>query len=167
MQYVLAELSEEQMAEFESALADNVSLCEAVVEACRLSAGVTLALESERLTVHPVMISRQRSWSTRFGVLAACASLLAVLVIMAGSPVAERRSGMLLTLDDAAAADVLVGLLQEQLSLGIDPESDVESVPDESLSDLMAPEWLLTAVDLDERDASDDDEQPADDSNVF
>lgn len=166
MQYVLAELSEDQRAVFEDAMAVDTNLCEAVVEACRMSAGVVLACEADRIAVPRVIVRPRKSLSTRFGVIAACASLFALIVLMR-LPIRDRMSENMSSYDDAAAAEALVGLLQDQLPSGADSDGEVDTAADDSLANLIAPEWLLSAVDLDEPAVSGDDEVPPDDSNLF
>jgi len=115
------------------------------------------------------MISREQPWATRFGVLAACVSLLAFMVLIARAPVSDSDREELASADGAAAVDVFVGFLQDQPPLGFEAEADmeIEMAPNESLSELMIPEWLLTAVDLEEQELSGDDEPPNVDSNLF
>jgi hypothetical protein len=172
MQYVLAELPEVHRLEFELALEDNVALCEAVVEACRLSAGVALAFEAERMAIVPsgvssVMVAKELPWTARFGVLVACASLLAMLVLISRAPLSSPIHETLASADDAAAADVLAGFLQDHSQPPLEGEVDLETDNDESLSDLMIPEWLLTAIDLDERDHTGNEDSANDGSSLF
>ncbi len=178
MRYVLGELSDEQAESFEAAMADDVALCEAVLQATLLNSAVVLAYESQRSEM-PVLVGAtseestlsvraiDRSAFSRFGVFAATAAMvLAVMamVMMQNSPPADALAS-----DDEATADMLAMLLDNSLSSDMSGEFDEFSSPDDSISSLVAPEWLLTAVDLDSAVESEDIplNRPEDESGVY
>jgi len=168
MRYVLGELSDEQAESFEAAMADDVALCEGVLQAILLNSAVALAFESQqsgRTALVGVtsdesslpVVAINRSPFARFGVFAATAAMvLAVLamVMLQNSPQAE-----VLSSDDDATADMLAMLLDNSSSSDLSGEFDEFSSADDSVSSLVAPEWLLTAVDLDS--AGDQNDIPA------
>jgi len=168
MRYVLGELSDEQAESFEAAMADDVALCEGVLQAILLNSAVALAFESQQ-SGRPALVgvtsdesslpvvAINRSPFARFGVFAATAAMvLAVLamVMLQNSPQAE-----VLSSDDDATADMLAMLLDNSSSSDLSGEFDEFSSADDSVSSLVAPEWLLTAVDLDS--AGDQNDIPA------
>jgi anti-sigma-K factor RskA len=154
MQYVMGELSDEQMELFESAMADDVTLCEAVLVATRLSAGIAMAFESQR-SVQPISVRvtnvefralPDRSVFTQFSVFMAAAAMglaLLTMVTIGNSRTVANMS------QDAAVADALVALLHSAQTNDVQAEFDEPVDSDGSLSSLIVPEWLLTAVDLD------------------
>ena len=66
------------------------------------------------------------------------------MVTMNNSP---RRDEV--TINDDATADALTMLLENASASDMNAEFDEWSVSDDSFSSLVAPEWLLTAVELD------------------
>lgn len=164
MLFVLGELSEDQCSQFEAAMLEDVALCEVVVEASRISAGLVLALETKPELSRPVAI-RQRSAISRFTVFAAGTALVVLLIAVVNSQFFF-PAGHSVVVEDADAADALVNLLSTDPPADVDAESDDEPMLDDSIADLVAPEWLLTAVDLDEAEV-DGDKDADDDSAVF
>ena len=178
MRYVLGELSDEQAETFEAAMSEDVALCEVVLQATLLNSAIALAHESppSEMTVlaritrdeSPVpVIATERPVFARFGVFAATAAMvLAVLamVMLQNSPQTEE-----LTNDDDATAEMLAMLLHNSASAEMSSEIDEISFPDDSVSSLIAPEWLLTAVDLDSAGGQDDIPviSPEDESGVY
>ena len=165
MRYVLGELSDEQAESFEAAMAEDVTLCEAVLQATQLNSAVALAYESQH-SGRPTLVcitndelslpvnAPDRSSFARFGVFAATtAMVLAILamVMLQNSPPAEELAS-----DDDAAADMLAMLLDHASSSDMSSEFDEYNSMDDSVSSLVAPEWLLTAVDLDSASGQDD-----------
>ncbi len=158
MRYVLGELSDEQAESFEAAMAEDVALCEAVLQATQLNSAVALAFESQQSGWPAVVgvtsdesylpvIATNRSSFAGFGVFAATAAMvLAILamVVLQNSPQAEQLAS-----DDDATADMLAMLLDNSSTSDTSGEFDEFSSTDDSVSSLVAPEWLLTAVDLD------------------
>ncbi|MEJ7591098.1 MAG: hypothetical protein WKF77_06080 [Planctomycetaceae bacterium] len=162
MQYVLGELSDEQTELFESAMADDVTLCEAVLAATQLTCGIALACKTQPST-QPVIasvtmiaapVAFRRPTFARFGVFAASAAMvLAVLAV--GTLQTRQGGGDLLAIEDATA-DALALLLHDAESNDMNTELEELVASDDSVSSLVAPEWLLTAVDLDAAAASED-----------
>ena len=159
MQYVLGELSAEQAELFETAMADDVALCEAVIAATQLTCGIALACtirpstRSLIVVAEPVLLRRPAF--ACFGVFtAAVALVLAVIAMVSQQP---PRSGEVdFAAVDDATADALVLLLDDASAIDMNAELEEWTVSDDSVSSLIAPEWLLTAVDLDAAAAADD-----------
>ena len=84
--------------------------------------------------------------------------------MLQNSPQTEERTN-----DDDATADMLAMLLHNSSSAEMSSEIDEISFPDDSVSSLVAPEWLLTAVDLDSAGGQDDIPviSPEDESGVY
>ena len=152
-QYVLGDLSDEQAEEFELAMADDVTLCEAVLIATRLSAGIVRACDSpsafQSATRYvPQVESPVRPMFVRFSVLAATAALLMAVMLLVTFGDSAQQSAT--AAQDDATADALAMLLNIAPANEINSEFDELIEADDSISTLVAPEWLLTAVDLDE-----------------
>jgi anti-sigma-K factor RskA len=176
--YVLGELSDEQAETFEAAMSEDVALCEAVLQATLLNSAIALAHESQPSEVPMLaritsdesplpVIATERSMFARFGVFAATAAMvLAVLamVMLQNYPQTEELAS-----DDDATADMLAMLLHNSSSAEMSSEIDEISLADDSVSSLVAPEWLLTAVDLDSAGGQDDIPviSPEDESGVY
>ena len=167
MQYVLGELSDEQTELFESAMAVDVALCEAVLSATQLTCGIALACESQPST-QPLIASAtliatpvpyRRPAFARFGVFAAAAAL--VLAVLAMVTLQMRQSGDDVAAVDDATADALALLLNDGEASDMNNDLDELTGSDDSVSSLVAPEWLLTAVDLDAAAASALEDHPA------
>ena len=178
MRYVLGELSDEQAETFEAAMSEDVALCEAVLQATLLNSAVALAYQSQH-SVMPVKAevagdesilpfrATDRSSFAPFGVFAATAAMvLAVMAMvwMQNSPQAEELAS-----DDDATADMLAMLLHNSSSSDLSSDVDEFSSTDDSVASLVAPEWLLTAVDLDSASVLDDVPaiSPEDESGVY
>ncbi len=170
MRYVLGELSDEQAESFEAEMAEDIDLCEAVLQATLLNSAVALAYESQQ-SGSPASVGiasdesslpvvsclhvngANRSSFARFGVFAATtAMVLAILamVMLQNSPQVEALAS------DDATADMLAMLLDNSSSSDLSGEFDEFSSTDDSVSSLVAPEWLLTAVDLDSASGQED-----------
>ena len=155
MQYVLGELSDKQTELFEAAMADDVTLCEAVLEATRLTCGIALACKTQPstrpviagVTMIAVPVPFERPAFARFGVFTAMAAM--VLAVLAMVPLQPRHGGGELAAVDDATADALALLLDDAATNDLNPVFEEWAVSDDSISSLVAPEWLLTAVDLD------------------
>ena len=151
LQYVLGDLSDEQAEEFELAMADDVTLCEAVLVATRLSAGIVRACDSpsafQSATRYiPRVEPPVRPIFVRFSVLAATAALLmAVMLLVTFGDSAQQTAT---AAQDDATADALAMLLNNAPANEISSEFDELIEADDSISSLVAPAWLLTAVEL-------------------
>ena len=176
MQYVLGELTQEESEQFESAMFEDVALCEAVVAATQLTAGIAMACGLRPASSAPVVFARMPSsisepirpaFARTIVVGAAITMALTVLemVTLQNSP----RSGASSAAIDDAAADALAVLLRNETLNDSPNEFDEWNVPDDSISGLVAPEWLLTAVDLDASSESDDHPvvSPDDESGIY
>lgn len=155
MQYVSGDLTDEQAESFELAMVDDISLCEAVLLATRLTSGIVLACSAERSS-RPELVSvarsltptpHRRSRLALFGVFAATVAMVLVVIGMM-TPQNGAAPGKVASADDAAAK-MLATLLHNTSAGDMNVEFDELSVADDSVSSLVAPEWLLTAVDLD------------------
>lgn len=173
MQFVLGELTDEQTAQFDAAMHNDVTLCDLVVEATRLIFGLMLAAETSPHFARPTVAvaPRHRSplvaWVVGGSVVAAMT--LGVMSALTDSrfPGDSSGSGRLVSLATAAdveTANVYMELLPEDGAMEADDVSDEDNAERDALSDLMAPEWLLTAVALEEQSAA---ESPADGGEVF
>ncbi len=160
MQYVLAELPDDQRTAFEDAMLDDVSLCEFVVGATRLTAGLTRALAAEAKGARPVV--KRRAMSSQVSIFVAGIVLVAFLMVVVRSQFGSLNQSV--TLDDSETADAFVNFLaDDEASLSLaDVADDTDST--DSLSDLVAPEWLLTAVELENNGSP---ETSAEDSDVY
>ncbi len=176
MQYVLGELSDEQTALFESAMENDVALCEAVLAATQLTCGIALACESQpsaqpliaSVTLIAAPDSFRRPAFARFGVFAAAAALVLAVLAMVTFP--TRQGPDDLAAVDDATADALAMLLNDAEASEMNTELDELSGSDDSVASLVAPEWLLTAVDLDAAAASSEDHPaigPDDEAGVY
>ena len=162
LQYVLGELSDEQTELFESAMENDVVLCEAVLAATQLTCGIALACESQSSTqpliASVTLISAPDSFSrpafARFGVFAAPAALVLAVLAMVTLPT-RQGAGELASVDDATA-DALAMLLNDAEASEMETDLDELTGSDDSDASLVAPEWLLTAVDLDAAASSED-----------
>lgn len=165
LRYVLGELSDEQAESFEAAMAEDTSLCEAVLQATLLNSAVALACKSQQSGMPALLhgtsdestlpaIAIESSPFARFGVFAATAAMVLTalaMVMLQNSPQVEELAS-----DDDATADMLVMLLHNSSSSDLSAEFDEFSSTDDSVSSLVAPEWLLTAVNLDSAGVQED-----------
>ena len=100
-----------------------------------------------------------------FGVFAATAALVLAAMAMIAMNHSLRTNAVVST--DDATADALARLLDDSSS-DVDAEFDEWSNSDDSVSSLAAPEWLLTAVDLDAAAAEEHPENGSDnDTGVY
>lgn len=162
MQYVLGELTDEQTELFETAMADDVTLCDAVIAATQLTCGIALACKmlpsAQPVIADVTMIAEpdhcRRPAFARFGVFAAAVAM--VLAVIAMVTLQSRQGDGDFAAVDDATADVLALLLHDASANDMNSELEEWTVSDDSVSALVAPEWLLTAVDLDAAAALED-----------
>lgn len=154
-QYVLGELSAVQTEAFDAALAEDSSLCELVIEATQLVSGVLLATTANADRSDKTQTSARlprtaavRSKGRTAFVMLSTFSLLGLLVAFLVSSGPESASQ--LVRDDIATAEALVALLPDEEIVAVDLLSDVDAAGDESVADLVVPEWLLTAIELEQ-----------------
>lgn len=178
LRYVLGELSDEQAETFENAMAEDAALCEAVLQATLLSSTIAVVYESQKST-GPVLIditsdkssrafvASDRSSFVRFGVFTATAAM--ILVVLAMVMLQSSPEAKLLASDEDATADMLAMLLDNSSASDFNGEFDEFGSTDDSVSSLVAPEWLLTAVDLDLNDKIDEIpiNRPEDETGVY
>ncbi len=178
LRYVLGELSDEQAETFENAMAEDAALCEAVLQATLLSSAIVVVYKSQKST-GPVLIditsdksfrafvASDRSSFVRFGVITATAAM--ILVVLAMVMLQSSPQAKVLASDDDAAADMLAMLLDNSSASDFNGEFDEFGSTDDSVSSLVAPEWLLTAVDLDLNDKIDEIpiNRPEDETGVY
>lgn len=163
MQYVMGELSCEQAEEFEDAMVKDSSLCDDVVAATRMLTAMMLTAEfggaqdQKRLvrseTVPPKALRRQ-SAVARVNLCLIGAALLGCLIFVgktwysaAGLPADSMAAAA-----DSATAIAFAQLLPDRLPVEANIENEDETGLDDSLLGLDAPEWLLTAVELEAAD---------------
>ena len=164
MQFVLGELTEEQSERFQLAMTGDVSLCEAVVEATRLTAGISLACGLERVPSSPVVLTTMPSSRVEsVRPVYSRAIVLGAMIVMAMSVLAVvtlqnslRSASSIAAADGTATAEALAMLLKNDGTNYANNDYDEWIVSDDSISSLVAPGWLLTAVDLDAASESDD-----------
>lgn len=151
MQYVLGDLSDEQTELFELAMAEDATLCESVLMATRLSAGIVRAYDSQlpfRTATRcvPQAESPPRPKFVRFSVFAATTALSMVVILLVTFGGSAQQ--ILTAAHDDATADALAMLLNNAPANEMSSEFDELIEADDSISSLVAPAWLLTAVDL-------------------
>lgn len=178
MQFVLGELTDDQTAQFDAAMLNDPTLCDAVIEATRLTSGLMLApeLSSSPLPLPGLSSVRQPASGHRRGFVSwivggAVVAAMSLSVMSVLSP-SKDSAGLsisgpqvaLATAVDMETANVYVELLPDDGLLEADEDGVEESVDRDAMNDLMAPEWLLTAVELEQQSAA---ESPADEGDVF
>ena len=158
-QYVLGELSDSDAEAFELAMLDDAELCELVVNATRLQAGIVVACrEASNETAAPVvklsMVDSSpefvavRSQVSRIAVSLAGLGLAGILLIFANGS-GERSSGELAVVN-AETVDALANLISESETSELLALQDVDTDVDPALSEVATPEWLLTAIELED-----------------
>lgn len=155
--YVLGELSESDAEAFEQAMLDDAELCELVVNATRLQAGIAVAcLETSAETALPVVnlsvvdstlaFAAARSQVSRVAVSLAGLGLAGILLTFATGS-GERSSGELAVVN-AETVNALANLISESETSELLALQDVDTDVDPALSEVATPEWLLTAIEL-------------------
>jgi len=176
MQFVLGELTEQQSVEFDAALLNDSTVCDAVVNATCLMSGIALAFEPtpvvSRVPVAAYMPVTARVLVTggprgrRVGIVLTAAAAMGVMAAFVYSQFLPVSSFVpmtsLATAADLDAADAFVSLLPDETPADISTDDEDFVYSEDSLADLAAPEWLLTAVEL-EQDQTDS-KPPVDDS---
>ena len=156
---MLGELSESDAEAFELAMLDDAELCELVLNATRLQAGIAVACrETYTETAKPLvklsMVDStpaslaNRSQVSRVTVSLAGLGLAGILLtFVAGS--GERSSGELAVVN-AETVDALANLISESETSELLALQDVDTDVDPALSEVATPEWLLTAIELED-----------------
>lgn len=155
MQFVLGELPACDEEQFEAALTDDLELCELVAQSAQLIAGLAAIRTTTRVVasspvVSPVasaslVSSSRRMWSVKATlamamVLAVFFSLKSLPLELSGSSIVELESLSHGEMTDPGLADVDVA----------SDESLVSTDSESRLNVLDAPEWLVTAVELEQ-----------------
>ena len=162
--YVLGELSDSDAEAFELAMLDDAELCELVLNATRLQAGIAVACrEVSTETAVPVVklpvvklsvvdstpgFVAMRSQVSRLAVSLAGLGLAGILLTFATDS-GERSSGELAVVN-AETVDALADLISESETSELLALQDVETDVDPALSEVATPEWLLMAIELED-----------------
>lgn len=157
--YVLGELSDSDAEAFELAMLDDAELCELVLNATRLQAGIAVACrETSTDSVRPVVkllvadstpgFVAVRSQMSRIAVSLAGLGLAGILLTFATGS-GERSSGELAVVN-AETVDALADLISESETAELLALQDVDTDVDPALSEVATPEWLLTAIELED-----------------
>jgi len=163
-QYVLGELSDSDAEAFEQMMLDDADLCELVLNATRLQAGIAVACrESSTDSVRPLVklsvvklsvvdstpaFAAVRSQVSRIAVSLAGLGLAGILLTFATGS-GEQSSGELAVVN-AETADALANLISESETSELLALQDVDTDVDPVLSEVATPEWLLTAIELED-----------------
>ncbi len=158
-QYVLGELSDSDAEAFELAMLDDADLCELVLNATRLQAGIAVACgETFTEFVRPVVklsvldstpaFVTVRSHVSRIAISLAGLGLAGILLTFANGS-GERSSGEF-TVVNAETVDALADLISESETSELLALQDVDTDVDPALSEVATPEWLLMAIELED-----------------
>ena len=158
-QYVLGELSESDAETFELAMLDDAELCELVLNATRLQAGISVAYrEIAEVAARPAVklsvvnsvpaFSAARSQVSRIVVSLAGLALAGILLIFSTSTGANSSGDLAIV--NAETVDALANLISESETSELLALQEVDSDVDPALSEVAAPEWLLTAIELED-----------------
>lgn len=157
--YLLEEMSPEERVQFESQLEWDEALCDELILGVRLLAATRSSFAVP--VVAPVPVKTSTSVSGRTAVFSAVVALCLMLMAVV-SEVRHGHSPSVLLQDAVALSDLLDG--SEMLS--VDREMDVDVLIDDHVVMPENPDWLITALDLDEQD-SDVDASPEEDEGLF
>ena len=156
-QYVLGELSESDAEAFELAMLDDAGLCELVLNATRLQAGIAMACRETftetaasvvKLSVvdsTPAFVA-VRSQVSRIAVGLAGLGLAGILLIFADR--SAERSAARLAVVNAETVDALADLISASETSELLALQEVDSDVDPALSEVATPEWLVMAIEL-------------------
>ena len=158
-QYVLGELSESDADAFELAMLDDAELCELVLNATRLQAGIAVACRESSAETAPAVVKLSvvdatpgfiavRSQVSRIAVSLAGLGLAGILLTFATG--SGERSSRELAVVNAETVDALADLISESETTELLALQDVETDVDPVLSEVATPEWLLMAIELED-----------------
>ena len=158
-QYVLGELSESDAETFELAMLDDAELCELVLNATRLQAGISVAYrEIAEVAARPAVklsvvnsvpaFSAARSQVSRIVVSLAGLALAGILLIFSTSTGANSSGDLAIV--NAETVDALANLISESETSELLALQEVDSDVDPAFSEVASPEWLLTAIELED-----------------
>lgn len=155
--YALGEGSADERSLFEDQLSRDESLCDLLVQAVHLMETTRLSQRQSLLGTVPLTNTGTRT-AGRIGTVTAIASLAGLFLLACAS------GNSVDTLQDA---EVVSSMLS---SVRIDDADDIDAELGEWTSDLNAPNWLLTAVEIDDKFSADSEDpdvvSPEDDSSI-
>lgn len=157
--YVLGEGTADDRARFEDQLCFDEALCETLVEATRLVELTTTGLRTSALSGQPVRSAQDQQATHRRQLrpVAAIAGTAAAVLFAMG--LAGNSSS-----DSISDAELVTQMLHNTAT---EEDTDVDSALNDWSSDIDTPQWLLTALELEESDAPADKTLPdADDSSI-
>lgn len=171
--YVLGELSESDAEAFELAMLDDAELCELVLNATRLQAGIAVACRESSAETAPAVVKLSvvdatpgfiavRSQVSRIAVGLAGLGLAGILLIFADS--SAERSAAELAVVNAETVDALANLISASETSELLALQDVDTEMDPALSEVAAPEWLLMAIELEDSSGQ---PQSSEESDVY
>lgn len=154
--YVLGELPETEAEAFELAMLDDSGLCELVLNAARLQIGIIEVLgDTSRSTGKPVVVLTiadqspsfmpDRSRTARVAVSLAGLGLAGILLTFA---TVRGRAPIELSVVNPETVNALADLISESETSDLLALQEVDTDVDPALSEVAAPEWLLTAIEL-------------------
>jgi hypothetical protein len=172
-QYVLGELSDSDSEAFELAMLDDTELCELVLNATRLQAGIVAACrETSTVMSQPVVklsvvdsvpaFVTVRSQVSRIAVSLAGLGLAGILLTFATG--SGEQSSAELAVVNVETVDALADLISESETSELLALQDVDTDVDPALSEVATPEWLLTAIELEDGGGQ---SQPPEESDVY
>ena len=163
--YLLEEMSSDERVQFESQLEWDESLCDELILGVRLLAGTRAVFAVPAAppvpAVLPVPVRPSISVRGRTAVFSALAALCLMLMAVV-SEVWRGHSPSILLQDAVALSDLLDG---SEMMPG-DRDADVDGLLDDRIAMPENPDWLITALDLDEQN-SDVDAAPKEDEGLF
>ena len=156
-QYVLGELSESDAEAFELAMLDDAGLCELVLNATRLQAGIAMACRETTTEIAQPVVALSlvdstpafvavRSQVSRIAVGLAGLGLAGILLIFADR--SAEQSAARLAVVNAETVDALADLISASETSELLALQEVDSDVDPALSEVATPEWLLMAIEL-------------------
>lgn len=157
--YLLEEMSSQERVQFESQLEWDEALCNELILGVRLLAATRASFAVP--AVPPVPVKSSISVPGRTAVFSALVALCLMLMAVV-SEVSRGHSPSVLLQDAVALSDLLDG----SEMIPADRETDVEVLIDDHVAMPENPDWLITALDLDEQDASVD-TPPEEDEGLF
>ncbi len=157
--YLLEEMSPDERVQFESQLEWDGALCDELILGVRLLAATRASFAVP--AVPPVPVKSSISVPGRTAVFSALVALCLMLMAVV-SEVRRGYSPSVLLQDAVALSDLLDG----SEMIPVDREADVEGLIDDHVAMPENPDWLITALDLDEQD-SDVDAAPEEDEGLF
>jgi hypothetical protein len=156
--YLLSELTLAEQHVFESALEHDPELCEILSETVRLHVGIQSAFAARAMTQFVGPVSVQAQVRSRFSRLSVSSALITVVGLM----LAIRATGVGSVVPDEATAAAYARLISEEGQL---PGAEMETgdLDLDVIQGLEAPEWLLSAVELE----SGDQDESQDNSQIY